>query len=126
MKPSRLVTSGSVRRPTVRGLRKITKAALASGAAAAAIAATVGVPAPANASEGSYLQAVNDAGTFHAADIRQTSKMVEQPRDERPLPVSCARVNNHPGRLADDSEKIIFKKNFYWHLLGARRLAARR
>ncbi len=72
------------------------------------------------------VQAVNDAGTFHAADIRQTSKMVQQPRDERPLPVSRARVNNHPGRLVDHSEKIIFEENFNWHLLGARRLAARR
>ena len=43
MKPSPLVTSGGVRRHTVRGMRKITKAALVGGAAAAAIAATVGV-----------------------------------------------------------------------------------
>jgi hypothetical protein len=50
MKPSRLVTCGGVRRHTVRGMRKITKAALVGGAAAAAIAATVGVAAPANAS----------------------------------------------------------------------------
>ena len=49
MKPSRLVTSGGVRRHTVRGMRKITKAALVGGAAAAAIAATVGMAAPANA-----------------------------------------------------------------------------
>ena len=49
MKPSRLVTSGGVRRDTARGMRKSTKAALVSGAAAAAIAATVGVAAPANA-----------------------------------------------------------------------------
>ena len=49
MKPSRLVTSGGVRRHTVRGMRKITKAALLSGAAAVALAATVGVAAPANA-----------------------------------------------------------------------------
>ena len=49
MKPSRLVTSGGVRRHTVRGIRKITKAALLGGAAAAAIAAAVGVAAPANA-----------------------------------------------------------------------------
>jgi len=50
MKPSRLVTSGGgVRRHTVRGMRKITKAALVGGAAAAAIAATEGVAAPANA-----------------------------------------------------------------------------
>jgi hypothetical protein len=31
MKPSRLVTSGGVRRHTLRGLRKITKTALAGG-----------------------------------------------------------------------------------------------
>jgi hypothetical protein len=43
MKPSRLVTSGGVRRPTVRGMRKITKAALLGGVAAAAIAATAGI-----------------------------------------------------------------------------------
>ena len=49
MKPSRLVTFGGVRPHTVRGMRKITKAALVGGAAAAAIAATVGVAAPANA-----------------------------------------------------------------------------
>ena len=49
MKPSRLVTSGGVRRHTARGMTKITKAALAGGAAAAAIAATMGVAAPANA-----------------------------------------------------------------------------
>jgi hypothetical protein len=49
MKPSRLVTSGGVRRHTVRGMRKITKAALVGGAAAAAIAATVGMASPANA-----------------------------------------------------------------------------
>ena len=49
MKPSRLVTSGGVRRHTARGMKKITKAALVGGAAAAAIAATVGVAAPANA-----------------------------------------------------------------------------
>ena len=52
MKPSRLVTSGGVRRHTARGMKKITKAALVGGAAAAAIAATVGVAAPAKASEG--------------------------------------------------------------------------
>jgi hypothetical protein len=49
MKPSRLVTSGGARRHTARGRKKITKAALVGGAAAAAIAATVGVAAPANA-----------------------------------------------------------------------------
>ena len=49
MKPSRLVTSGAVRRHTARGMKKITKAALMGGAAAAAIATTVGVAAPANA-----------------------------------------------------------------------------
>jgi hypothetical protein len=52
MKPSRLVTSGGVRRHTVRGMRKITKAALLGGAVAAAIAATVGVAAPAQAFPG--------------------------------------------------------------------------
>jgi hypothetical protein len=31
MKPSRLVTSGGVRRHTVRGMKKITKAALVGG-----------------------------------------------------------------------------------------------
>ena len=36
MTPSRLVTSDGVRRHTVRGMRKITKAALAGGAAALA------------------------------------------------------------------------------------------
>ena len=41
MKPSRLVTSGGVRRNTVRGMRKITKAALAGGVASAAIAASL-------------------------------------------------------------------------------------
>ena len=42
MKPSRLVTSGGgVRRHTVRGMRKITKAALVGGGAAAAIAAAL-------------------------------------------------------------------------------------
>jgi hypothetical protein len=50
MKPSRLVTSGGVRRHTVRGMKKITKAALVGSAAAAAIAASVGVAAPAQAS----------------------------------------------------------------------------
>ena len=54
MKPSRLVTSGGVRRPTVRGMRKITKAALVGGAAAAAIAATVGMASPAQADAQSY------------------------------------------------------------------------
>ena len=49
MKPSRLVTSGGVRRHTVRGMKKITKAGLVGGAAALAIAGTVGVAAPANA-----------------------------------------------------------------------------
>ena len=49
MKPSRLVTSGGVRHHTGRGMKTITKAALMGGAAAAAIAATVGVAAPANA-----------------------------------------------------------------------------
>ena len=49
MKPSRLVTSGGVRHHTGRGMKKITKAALLGGAAAAAIAATVGVAAPAQA-----------------------------------------------------------------------------
>ena len=49
MKPSRLLTSGGVRRSTVRGMSKITEAALMGGAAAAAIAATVGVAAPAQA-----------------------------------------------------------------------------
>ena len=49
MKPSRLVTSGGVRRPTGRGMKKITKAALMGGAAAAAIAATIGIAAPAQA-----------------------------------------------------------------------------
>ena len=52
MKPSRLVTSGGVRRHTVRGMSKITKAALVGGAAAAAIAATVGVASPAQAYSG--------------------------------------------------------------------------
>ena len=46
MKPSRLVTSGGVRHHTARGKKKITKAALVGGAAAAAIAATVGVACP--------------------------------------------------------------------------------
>ena len=62
MKPSPLLTSGGVRRHTARGMKKITKAALVGGAAAAAIAATMGVAAPANASEGSYLQALNNSG----------------------------------------------------------------
>jgi hypothetical protein len=60
MNPSRLVTSGGVRRHTVRGMRKITKAALVGGAAAAAIAATVGLASPANASSSGYLAAVED------------------------------------------------------------------
>jgi Protein of unknown function (DUF732) len=49
MKPSRLVTSGGARRHTARGRKKITKAALVGGAAAAAIAATVGLASPASA-----------------------------------------------------------------------------
>ena len=49
MKPSRLVTSGGAPHPTGRGRKKISKAALLSGAAAAAIAGTVGVAAPAQA-----------------------------------------------------------------------------
>ena len=52
MKPSRLVTSGGVRRPTARGMKKITKAALLGGAAAAAIATTVGMASPAQAFPG--------------------------------------------------------------------------
>ena len=55
MKPSRLVTSGGVRRHTGRGMSKISKAALVGGAAAAAIAATVGVAAPANAIVDNFL-----------------------------------------------------------------------
>jgi hypothetical protein len=47
--PSPVVTFGGVRRHTARGMRKISKAALMGGAAAAAIAATVGVAAPASA-----------------------------------------------------------------------------
>jgi Protein of unknown function (DUF732) len=46
--PSPVVTFGGVRRHTARGMRKISKAALMGGAAAAAIAATVGVAAPAS------------------------------------------------------------------------------
>ena len=52
MKPSRLVTSGGVRRHTVRGMKKITKAALLGGLATAAIAATVGMASPAQAFPG--------------------------------------------------------------------------
>ena len=71
MKPSRLVTSGGVRRPTVRGMRKITKATLAGGAAAAVIAATVGVASPAQAHSGHRVEVdVSWSGTsciyFHA------------------------------------------------------------
>jgi hypothetical protein len=40
MTPSSLVTSGGVRRHTARGMKKITKAALAGGAAAVALATT--------------------------------------------------------------------------------------
>ena len=70
MKPSRLVTSGGVRRPTVRGMRKITKATLAGGAAAV-IAATVGVASPAQAHSGHLVEVdVSWSGTsciyFHA------------------------------------------------------------
>jgi hypothetical protein len=54
MKPSRLVTSGGVRRPTGRGRKKITKAAVLGGAATAAAAATVGMASPANASGYGY------------------------------------------------------------------------
>lgn len=70
------------------------------------------------------VQTVNDAGTLYAADIRQTSKVMEQSRDERTLFASRTRVNNHPGRFVDDSEKIIFEENFKRHLLSAHRLAA--
>ena len=64
MKPSRLVTSGGVRRHTGRGMRKISKAALVGGAAAAAIAATVGVAAPANA----HYHNVTSIVTWRGAD----------------------------------------------------------
>ncbi len=46
MKPSRLVTSGGVRRHTARGMKKITKAALVG---AAAVAAAVGLAPTASA-----------------------------------------------------------------------------
>jgi len=58
MKPSRLVTSAGLRRHAARGMTKFTKAALLSGAAAAAIAGTLGMASPANASETSYENAV--------------------------------------------------------------------
>jgi hypothetical protein len=54
MRPSHLVTAGGVRRHTVRGMSKTTKAALAGGVTAAAIAATVGIAAPASASYGMH------------------------------------------------------------------------
>ena len=62
MKPSRLVTSGGVRRHTVRGRKKITKAALATGAAAAVIAASVGVAAPADARAANIMTVVTWVG----------------------------------------------------------------
>ena len=58
MKPSRLVTSAGLRRHAAGGMKKFTKAALLSGAAAAAIAGTLGMASPANASETSYENAV--------------------------------------------------------------------
>ena len=65
MKPSRLVTSGGVRHHTGRRMKKITKAALVGGAAAAAIAATVGVAAPASASPGSFLGYMHSEGFWN-------------------------------------------------------------
>ena len=66
MKPSRLVTSGGVRHHTGRGMKKITKAALVGGAAAAAIAATVGLASPAQADSYSYIYRIenNDLVNF--------------------------------------------------------------
>ena len=64
MKPSRLATSGGVRPHTGRGMKKISKAALLSGAAGAAIAATVGAAAPAQADTGQFVYAVNAIGIY--------------------------------------------------------------
>ena len=69
MKPSRPVTFGGVRRRTFRGMRKITKAALLGGAAAAAIAATVGMASPASASEASFENAVYYETGYSGSDI---------------------------------------------------------
>ena len=65
MKPSRLATSGGARRHTARGMKKITKAAVMGGAAAAAIAATVGIAPAASASSTGFLNKVHAEGFWN-------------------------------------------------------------
>ena len=83
MKPSGLVTSGGVRRHTVRGMRKITKAALVGGAAAAAIAATVGVGvgvAQAEPDYTTYGSRGDQSGWAYASELIDQGMLTSTPR----------------------------------------------
>ena len=97
MKPSRLVTSGGVRRHTARGMRKITKAALVGGAAAAAIAATVGVAAPAQADTQDYFRALANSD-FEGEQRLEGAHAGEQDLQPALAPGPGPRHHLPPGR----------------------------
>ncbi len=104
MKPSRLVTSGGVRRHTVRGMRRITKAALVGGAAAATIAVGSLVGAgSANADSGydnyRYLQGLNNNGVY----VINTNVAISHGH------IVCAMLDN--GNTAYDAQRWLFNVN---------------
>jgi hypothetical protein len=75
---------------------------------------------------GFLVKPVHYAGTLDATDLRETAKMVEQPRNERSPFVPRAGMNDHSRRLAQDSEEVVFKENFKGHLVGLRRFTSHR
>ena len=99
MKPSRLVTSGGVRRHTVRGMRKITKAALVGGAAAAAIAATVGVASPARPIAGTHTPTPSSRGAARIASSIPARRTAIPTCWAMAIPACTARRRLGPGPL---------------------------
>ena len=106
MKPSRLVTSGGVRRHTGRGMKKITKAALVGGAAAAAIAATVGIAPTASATPVEntwYLQSLVNKGW----EIWDVNLLLQQGNQV------CNDIDNIPGWTGADARNWLISYNGY-------------
>ena len=58
-----------------------------------------------------FVEAMDDAWPFFAADAGKGGAMMKQCIDQRVFPMTGARMNYQTGRFVDDDEIVIFKKN---------------
>jgi hypothetical protein len=72
------------------------------------------------AAAGFLVEAVDDAGTFHAADLREMAAVVKEGGNKGAVGVARAGVDDHAGRFVQDDESFVFKKDVEGDVFGLR------